>query len=449
MRLNQYLPGRGAAPRRVALPLTAVCVMGLAGCDGLLDVKNPNNVTQEVVDQPGTAASLVNGATAEVADGVITLVRGEVTLSDETTWIGSQNAAQEHDLGKIGDPVNEYNNEAFNQMSEGRWLADLAIKNLEGFQADGTLSSPDLLARAYLQGAIAYVYIGDLFDDFVVSDRREAAPPIGPANMSKVYDTAIGYLDKGLAIARAAGNTTRELELLAMRARANHGKAVWAKLNPVNTADPLVFSAAANADAMAALALAPTENWKYQYQFTPTTIENDITQWLTQRFEVRLSDAVAVVDPTNAKRTVAIRLMDPIDDVPAPAAAAIMTEFYSAKQYTPFTVISARELRLILAEGALAQGNVAEAATHLNAIRAADGLTAFNPATQSVSALDLLKHMRRTNLLLMGRRLADQYRFAVSSAEWLATSDAAASPGTFIPITKDEINANCHISGAC
>src|SRR5690606_13100967 len=129
-------------------PLVAIAAVGLAGCDALLDVSNPNNVKQEDLERPVAAAALVAGAAAQVADGVNTLVRSASSVSDETTWIGSQNAAQEHDLGLISDPVNEYNNSNFNQMSEGRWLADEAIRLLEGFDAEGTLEDRDLLAEA-------------------------------------------------------------------------------------------------------------------------------------------------------------------------------------------------------------------------------------------------------------------------------------------------------------
>jgi hypothetical protein len=442
MRLNQNF--------RRAVPAAALCALGLASCDSLMDVKNPNNVKQEDLENPVAAAALVAGSTAEVADGVVTLLRAEVTISDETRWIGSQNAAQEHDQGAIGDPDNEFSGSAFNQMSEGRWLADEAIRLLKGFDEEGTLKSRQLLAQALLQGGIVYTYIPELFDDFVISNRREAAPPVGDANMVKLFDTAIGYLSEGLSIARATGNKSLELELLAMRARANFSKALWAKLNPsVNTAAPLVHSAAAAEDARAALALAPSIDWAYQYRFTPTTISNDIGSWLTRRFEVRLSDAVAEVDPKNAKKTTAIKLLDPIDQVPAPRATQIMKDFYAQEQYWPLTVVSARELHLILAESALAQGNVAEAATHLNAIRTADGLTPVSSTAEASVALQVLKHMRRTNLLLQGRRLLDQFRFNEPAQEWLSTSDAVARPGTFLPITRDEINANCHISGAC
>lgn len=426
----------------------ALCAVGLSGCDALLDVKNPNNVTQEALEDPVAAGALVAGATAEVADGLVTLLRSVSTISDETQWIGSQNAAQAHDQGEIRNPDNEYSGETFNQMSEGRWLADYTIQSLEKFDADGDLANRDLLAQAYLQGGIIYAYIGAHFDAFVLSNRTEAAPPIDEAGMVKMFDTAIGYLDKGLAVARAAGNKTRELELLAVRAKTNYSKALWAKVNPtVNTASPLVVSAEAASDARAALALAPGVDWTYRYEFSPTTLSNDIGNWLTQRFEVRLSDAVAVADPTNTKVTTAIRLLDPIDQVPAPYATELMKAFYADREYWPLRVVSARELYLILAENALAQGNVSEAATHLNAIRAADGLTALSATASPALALDVLKHMRRTQLLLTGARLTDQYRFDEPAQEWLGTSDARSEPGAFFPITREEINANCHING--
>src|SRR5690606_2287758 len=125
----------------------------------------------------------------------------------------------------------------------------------------------------------------------------------------------------------------------------------------------------------AALALAPGIEWAYTYQFSPTTLSNDVGNWLTQRFEVRLSDAYAVANPVTNKETIAIRLLDPIDQVPAPRAETIMRAFQAQMEYWPLTVVSARELRLILAEHALAGGDVPGAVAQLNVIRAADELT--------------------------------------------------------------------------
>ena len=40
-----------------------------------------------------------------------------------------------------------------------------------------------------MYGAVIYIVIADMFDDFVVgSAKTEAAPPVGASNMSSLYD---------------------------------------------------------------------------------------------------------------------------------------------------------------------------------------------------------------------------------------------------------------------
>ena len=58
----------------------------------------------------------------------------------------------------------------------------------------------------------------------------------------------------------------------------------------------------------------------------------------------------------------------------------------------------------------------------------------------------MLIHERRVNLFMQGRRLNDMYRFGIQSSAWQSTRKAATNPGTFLPITKVELDANCHIT---
>ena len=72
---------------------------------------------------------------------------------------------------------------------------------------------------------------------------------------------------KAVAIATEVNNAELITRSLMVRARAKHSRAIWDKIKPtVNTANPLVSSAGASADATAALArVAPN------YRFTPHT----------------------------------------------------------------------------------------------------------------------------------------------------------------------------------
>jgi hypothetical protein len=152
------------------------------------------------------------------------------------------------------------------------------------------------------------------------------------------------------------------------------------------------------------------------------------------------------VPTSDNKKVASIRLLDPIDPRPDPVLRARVAEFVADPQYPPTTIVSARELRLIVAEGAWVTGDLPAAAAQVNAVRALDALT---PWSGQLPLIDLLRYERRVNLFLQGRRLADQYRFGISDARWLPASDARRTPGTLLPIPDVERRSNCHIAGTC
>jgi hypothetical protein len=448
---KETLWGRLRGPRVGSAVAALALAVGASGCGDLFDVQNPNELVQEDIEKPTAVTALVNGAEATVARGLSNAVLSAAIPTDELVWVGSYDAGRELDTGFLSNPANEFSNSiTWPYISEGRFMADEAIRTLEGFAKEGTLRDRNALARAYLYGAVTYITAADLWDQFVISNRKEAAPPIAEAEMVKLYDTAIGNLTKGLEIARATKNTNLEASLLATRARAHFAKQVWQKLNPAGSvpAQPLVASADAAADARAALALVPPD-WKLQFQYGPTSIGNSLGSWINSRQEFRV-DTIYGVPTKSGTKIEAVKLQDPIDKVADPALNKALTEFgafaKSTELYPPLTVVSARELHLILAENALAQGNAAEFTQHVNNLRKLDNLTAFSG---QIAAIDLLKHSRRVNLFLQGRRLIDMYRFGVKDARWIASSDAFNKPGTFFPIADEEVKSNCKIAGSC
>jgi hypothetical protein len=440
---------RGASTRRGARVLATLCAALVAGCSGQFDVTNPNQLGQADLDRPEAALALVNGAEATAARALAQLLFPLEAASDDIVSIGSYDASRELDQGYLANPNNEFVTSAFSSLSEARFMADEAIRQLTQFDSAGTLQSRALLARAYLYGGIVYTAIGDGFSDFVISNRREASPPIGAANMRQVYDTAVVYLDRGLAVARAAGNADLTLAILAQRARARHARALWTLLRSVSAgaapASPLVGDAGASDDALAALAMLPQPDWKLRFSYSPNTVANVLASWVNVRQEFRATDELAIPTADN-KKVASIRLLDPVDGRPDVVLKSIIDEFVLDLQYPPVTVVSARELRLIVAEVALARGDSSAAATQLNTVRA---LNARAPYAGQVAMLDLLRHERRVGLFLQGRRLADQYRFGVQDARWLPASDARRAPGTRLAIPEIERRSNCYINGTC
>jgi hypothetical protein len=304
-----------------------------------------------------------------------------------------------------------------------------------------------------------------MFDDWALSDRKFSAPPVGEAGMGAFYTTAINYLTAGLAITGVSG-TTLERDLLAMRARVRHAQGVWnlVGVRPISPGTGLLSAsdaAAAGADARDALAATDgTGDWKYELDYTSAGAFGDAAYAVNERLEVRFSNIYIIPDDETDKvrcnatdepvRCVdgGIALQDPIDAKGDPRLDAFMDAFEAAGSEVDMPLVSARYMHLILAEDALVNGTAADGndfAYHINMSRGWASLTDWT-AGSGVSQQDMLIYERQANLLFYGVRLNDMYRFGISSPSWHATSPAATNPGTFLPITKAEIDSNCFIN---
>ncbi|MEX2526928.1 MAG: hypothetical protein WEA09_04760 [Gemmatimonadota bacterium] len=441
-----FLGARLRGGRTTMAALAMVGVLTLSACDDLLEVENPNQLVQEDLLSPAAAGALANGALSTVSRGYGQIALLAAAAGDEVVFTGSRDAWIQLQSGDLRDPANEFSDAAWPFITEGRWMADEAVRILEGHDQAGSLTNRTNLARARLYSAIMYTQIADLWEDFVFSNRTETNPPIGEAGMLGLYDQAVANLDGALAIAQATGNSALQATILAQRARTKHAKGVRGKITPAGStpANPLVNDGGANADAQAALALV-TGDWMFRFTYSANTVDNNWGAWVNERLELRPSNTY-VQATEDDKRVASITLMDPIDDIPAPGLSAIIMEAVAARQFGPLTVVSARELHLILAEAALAQGDDAGFTMHINNLRALDSLT---PYSGQVAAMDLLKHSRMSNLYNTGRRLSDHYRFGTKSALWNPNFEAANRPGTLFPIAQLERTSNCHLLGAC
>lgn len=435
------------APNWTRALLVPWLALATAGCESLLEVDNPNNVPGDSIRAASAASAVVNGALSTLARGVDAVTLVYSTATDELDWVGSRDAWRQLDFGDVSDPFNEFSDAAFPFLAEGRWLSDEAIEILEAHQAAGLLASrtvnPILLVRAYLYGAIAYITIADQFDDWAFSDLRTSVAPVGEANMGGLYDKAVTYLDKGLTIATAEGaaGAPWRLAILATRARAKHAKAVWGLVGrrPISTANNgLVTDAGAVADANAAIALLSGPNWKFRFAYSLTTVGSDMGAWIDQRQEMRIGDAY-IVPTANNLRVASVKLVDPITNAVDPELTSAVNTFIAGGRYPGYTVVSAREMHLILAEAALAVGDTPGFTTAINNLRGLDSKTAYSG---QIPAVDLLRHERRVNLFMQGRRLADHYRFGIAAAKWQPTSEAVTQPGRFLPIAARECLSN-------
>jgi hypothetical protein len=428
--------------------LASALLLGLAlpACD-ILDVNNPNNLTEESIDAPAAASALVNGSVAANWRGVANVWLGYLMATDEIVWIGSRDAWGQLDQGFVSSPANEFTDAAFPLLTQARWLADRAATTVDGHvTATPTTPLKTEQARAYLMAGLIYTIIGEVQEDFVFGDKQEAEAALGPTKMATVLDQAILKLDKAVTIATEVNNAELINRAQAIRARAKHSRAIWDKIKPTINAQPLVSSAGASADATAVLARV-TPAWRYQMTFTSATLSNFMASEINSRGEQQF-DTTSIISVNRAapKTILGVKLQDPIDKKPDPRILTFLQEWKTNNNigvagdvYSPLTLTSAKHMHLILAEDDLAKGNTTSFATHINAVRAMDGLT---PWSGQIPALDMLKYERRAALFVTGVRLMDMYRFGIKDPLWHPTSDAFTKPGTLLPITCIERNAN-------
>ena len=446
---------------RGAAAVAAVsAVLAASACD-ILEVSNPNNVIEEALNNAAAAPPLVNGLVASTTRALSSIFGSYSTATDELMWVGSRDAYNQLDRGAISEQSNEFVDLSLFYIYEARYVANNAINRLVGFGFEDAAASDNsklLLARAFLYSAVIYTTIADQFDDFAFSDKTIAGDNIGPANMVQLYDSAVSYLNRAEPLAVAIEDDAALGDILAMRARVKHARAVWDLLNPSGTvpSNPLVNDAGANADAQAALALLSGDH-KLRVEVTPPLSDGNVAIGFNVNSRLEMTfDTVRFINPDAAgKKPHAVnpvKLRDPITNAVDPVMLDFIEEFVEAKDSPELTIVSQREMYLILAEAALAAGNTAGFTAQINLLRALDGLT---PYSGQIPARTLLVHSRSVNLYLQGRALSDLYRFGRQAPGWAAGEDAVTCPGIFFTITVSERLANPNFSdspsgaGAC
>ena len=429
-----------------------LAAFALGGCDlDLLDVNNPNALVEEDIRQEAAATAVVNGSLTLVSSSVSQSWQPYLVASDEMYWIGSRDAWLSLDQGFVDDPYNEFIDGPFPAMGQGRWMSDAAVEILAGHHSENPSTTIKTgLARANLYAGIMHMVIGEIQEDFAFSNKTESGAPIGPGNMSSVLDGAISRLSAAITGFNEVGDTDNALRAMATRARAHHSRAIWDAINPSPSGNGLVNSAAAGADAGAVIAGAGgnAADWTYNLTYSSASRSNSMAGWVNDRKENQVDLSIVTVDDQNDINGIALK--DPIDGVDDPVVIKWLNQWKGGSYldkggiYPDLTVASTRMMHVILAENALAGGNSAKFAEHVNHIRAMDGQTPFSG---QISDMDMLQHTRRVNVMLQGLRLADMYRWGMTDPKWQGAAAAKSSPGTMLPISIIEVRANCHLNG--
>ena len=433
---------------RIKAPILAVAaVFTFSGCD-LLDVDNPNSLVEASIQLEAASNGVANGSLRLVADAIADVWEAPAIATDELFWTGSRDAWGSLDRGNVGDPLNEFTDGAFPSLGRATWMAKNAVTIIsehvannagdDGFALD--------LANAHLYRGIILMVTGEVQDDMTFSDKQVDGPPVGPANMGGVIDDAIAELGMAMTQFNALGETDLATAATGLRARAHMSRAIWSEINP--SADGLAGAMAfpmALADANAVLTTVAGADWQYNLTYASGGNSCGMCGNVNQRGENQIDQSIAEsTGPGASGRTGLITLMDPVTGV-ADAATSTAVDQFGGNQYGNLTLASARMMRLIIAEDALAGGDTAEFETQINMIRDYDGYGMAFVEGGAVSNVLMLQHTRRVNTMFQGLRLQDMYRWGLTDPLWAAGSTVLVSPGEMLPITIIEIRANCNL----
>ena len=80
----------------------------LAACSSLLDVKNPNDVSESALDNPAAASAMANGVLAATARMLSGITVPYSVATDELDWIGSRDAWNDLETGYLSNISNEF-----------------------------------------------------------------------------------------------------------------------------------------------------------------------------------------------------------------------------------------------------------------------------------------------------------------------------------------------------
>lgn len=432
--------------------LAVAAVFALSGCN-LLDVDNPNNLVEESVKLESAANGMANGSLRLVSDAIGGVWEAPGVVADEFYWTGSRDAWGQLDNGFVADPLNEFTDGRFPSLGRAVWMAQEAVNVLSVHVENnpGNNSFAKDLARAQMFNGLIRMVTGEIQNDMTFSNKMEDGPPVGPANMSGVLDDAITNLTAAVDGFTALGEDELVTRARAIRARAHMSRAIWDEINP--SADGLggaLNFGSAVTDANAVLA-AVDRDWQYALVFSSASDDSAMLGNVNERGENQIDDSLIENDgPGASGRTGKVVLQDPVTSQPDSAVIAKWVGQFGDSDFGEITIVSARLLRLIIAEHELANTNVAAFEEQIDSVRALNSKPAFNSGGLGMPTdLAILQHERRVNTLFMGLRLQDMYRWGITDPRWQPASQAVLNPGVMLPITIVECRANSFLDSAC
>ncbi len=390
------------SPRRrrghwLAMAAAAVAVVAsITACntDQLLNVKAPDRVPAETLDDPNQAALMVNGAVAdfECAFGAYALASG--IMSDEFADAQLGAAGWPYDRRTSGVETNgiygvnscssNQNPGIYTPLSTARWQADNALTKLQGWTAEEVGSERDeLIATSALYAGFSYTALGMAMCEAAF----DLSAPIGS---TAIFALAEDRFTTAMTVAATVSGMDSVVNAaLVGRARA--------RLFQGNTGGAITDAEAVPPGFVYYATYASDQGRRYNRIYA-STAQSGLYTVAPESRDIQTEGAV---DPRAAVRDDDTNAADPSKDIWSPAK-------YTSDA-SSIRIASYDEAQLIEAE---AKGG-SDAVGIINDIRSRYGVTAYTGPTDDASIQDLIVHERYVTLFAEGFRQYDITRFSL------------------------------------
>ena len=427
--MNTTCITRGPGSRFLVIAALTV----LSACD--LDVKNPGAILDDDLNDPDLMGVVAAGVSAEFSDFVDNNAFVVARLTDEMVGSGSYSSTG---LLRRGIIRRDDTGGEWNQMHESAWAATEAIQRFRDVLGEDATGHP-FTARSHLFEGLAHRALGEMF--------CEVAYDAGPAEpRSAAFQKSVAALNSAIDNSTTAAAEDFETAAWGGLAQAYVGLGDWDA-------------------AVAAAGRVPT-SFVYEAIYHPAENNNVVFQETHDRPEMSAFQTLAgQFDPNDPRAPFTVcGTMGPGGDVVetgncrvAQGASGDKTPHWRQEKFddlgSDIPVVKGTEMRLIEAEAALLDGDLATFTSRINEVRTFYGTDPIEAPT-SIGSLDnadpadawsILDRERYLTLWLEGRRLWDLHRWEhpfLNGGALVDKYDVIDRRDSCYPISDDECDLN-------
>ncbi len=407
---------RAAGPRVARLAALALAAWLGAGCQkAITDVGATDDAS---LDDRGALPALVAGMDRELSRAVGLLALTGAVVTREVIGAGSQTTEYGATLSQRAgflDPLE--NDDHWNLAQSARWTAEDGVRRMRDLLGEDFAGS-ELAARALLDAGFANRLLGENMCSTVVDG--------GPSQPSSAaLQRADAEFDEALDVAQRAGRLELALAARAGRASARVDLGDWAGARADAEGVPEAFA------------------WRARYSDRELAQYNRI-QWATAGMPFRSLSVWSTAYEEYYRETGDPRTpwtTDPDHPEAEPGVPFYIQEKYTARG-DPIDLVDGREMRLIVAEARLRDGDVEGAMSIVDELRASAGVDPV-VANDLEAAWTALERERGIELWLEGRRLGDLRRWLAEGTP--GTREDMTGRDTCFPIGATEIDTNPNV----